>query len=97
MSHDEKTPGERMDQRERHVLLALTQDPFPWTIAELARDMDKEGHWTEDAVAALDAAGLVHRFVVLRPAREDQPEDRVEVVIPTRAARRLDELQGGPL
>lgn len=97
MSHDEQTPGERLDQHERHVLLALIQDPFPWTVAELARDMGKEGRWTEDAVAALDAAGLVHRFVVLRPAGENQREGRVEVVIPTRAARRLDELQGGPL
>jgi hypothetical protein len=97
MSHDEQTPGERMDQRERHVLLALTEDPFPWTVAELALDMGKEGRWVEDAVAALGAAGLVHRFVVLRLAGEDQPEERVEVVIPTRAARRLDELQGGPL
>jgi hypothetical protein len=97
MGHDEQAPGERMDERERHVLLALTEDPFPWTVAELARDMGKEGRWTEDAVAALDAAGLVHRFVVLRPAREDQREERVAMVIPTRAARRLDELQGGPL
>ena len=97
MSHDEQTPGERLDQYERHVLLALTQDPFPWTVAELTRDMGKEGRWTEDAVAALDAAGLVHRFVVLRPAREDQQDELVEVVIPTRAARRLDELQGEPL
>jgi hypothetical protein len=97
MSHDEQATGERLDQHERHVLLALIQDPFPWTVAELARDMGKEGRWAEDAVAALDAAGLVHRFVVLRPVGEDQREERVEVVIPTRAARRLDELQGGPL
>lgn len=97
MSHDEQTPDERLDRHERHVLLALLQDPFPWTVAELARDMGKEGGWTEDAVAALDAAELVNRFVVLRPAREDQPEERVEVVIPTRAARRLDELQGESL
>jgi uncharacterized protein YbjT (DUF2867 family) len=95
MSHDEQTPGERLDQRERHVLQALLQDP--WTVAELARDMGKEGRWTEDAVAALDAAGLVHCFVVLRPTGEDQPEERVEVIIATRAARRLDELQGEPL
>jgi DNA-binding MarR family transcriptional regulator len=97
MSHDEQTSGERLDQHERHVLLALIQDPFPWTVEELARDMGMEGRWTEDAVAALDAAGLVHRFVVLRPVGEDQREGRVEVVIPTRAARRLDELQGGAL
>jgi hypothetical protein len=97
MSHDEQASGERLDQHERHVLLALIQDPFPWTVAELARDMGKEGCWTENALAALDAAGLVLRFVVLRPASEDQREERVEVVIPTRAARRLDELQGGPL
>jgi hypothetical protein len=95
--NDGKTPIERMDRREQHVLLALIHDPFPWTVAELARDMGKEGRWTEDAVAALDAAGLVHRFVVLRPTREDQKEQRTEIVIPTRAARRLDELQGGPL
>lgn len=97
MSHDEQTPGERLDQRERHVLHALLHDPFPWTIAELARDMGNESRWTKDAVAALDAAGLVHRFVVLRPTGEHQPEERVEVVIATRAARRLDELQGEPL
>jgi hypothetical protein len=97
MSHDEQTPGEQLDQREKHVLHALIHDPFPWTVAELARDMGKEGRWTEDAVAALDAAGLVHRYVVLRRSREDQPEERMEVVIPTRAARRLDELQGEPL
>jgi hypothetical protein len=95
MGHDEQTPGERLDQREKHVLLALTEDPFPWTVEELARDMGREGCWAEDAVAALDAAGLVHRFVVLRPTREDQREERVEVIIPTRAARRSDELHGG--
>ena len=39
MSHDEQTPGERQDQREQRVLQALLQDPFPWTVAELARDM----------------------------------------------------------
>ncbi len=97
MSHDEQTPSERLDQREQQVVLALAEDQFPWTVAELARDMGKEGRWAEDAVAALDAAGLVHRFIVLRPAREGQREERVEVVIPTRATRRLDELQGGPL
>ena len=42
MSHDEQTPGERMDRREQHVLLVLIQDPFPWTVAELALDVARK-------------------------------------------------------
>lgn len=94
---DDERPGDRLDQRERHVLYAVIHDPFPWTVAELRRDMGKEGRFVSDAITALDAAGLVHRLLVRRPVSEHQAEQVEEVVIPTRAARRLDELQGGPL
>jgi hypothetical protein len=45
MSYDEQTPGERMDQREQHILLALTQDRSPgrsrsWRVSGLARDAE---------------------------------------------------------
>jgi hypothetical protein len=96
-SQDDETPGDRLDQRERHVLYAVIHDPFPWTVAELRRDMGTEGRFAEDAISALDAAGLVHRFLVHRPVGEHQAEETETVVSPTRAARRLDELQGGPI
>lgn len=80
VSSEEQTPGERMDRRERTVLHLLIQDPFPWMIEELGRELGDETS-TSDAVAALAGAGLVHRFG--------------EFVIPTRSARRSDELYEG--
>lgn len=80
VSSDEQTPGERMDRRERTVLHLLIQDPFPWTIEELGRELGDRAS-TSDAVATLAGAGLVHRFG--------------EFVIPTRSARRSDELHEG--
>jgi len=75
-----QTPGESMDRRERTVLYLLIQDPFPWTVEELGREVgDLRG--TSDAVAALVSTGHVHRFG--------------EFVIPTRSARRSDELYEG--
>jgi predicted transcriptional regulator len=64
---DDERPGDRLDQRERRVLFALIHDPFPWTVAELQRDMGTEGRFASDAITALDAAGLVHRLLVHRP------------------------------
>lgn len=54
-----QTVGERMDQRERMVLHMLHQDPVPWTVEELEREL---GEGTAVAVVALAGAGLVHRF-----------------------------------
>jgi hypothetical protein len=77
---DEQTLGERMDQRERMVLYMLFHDPFPWTAEELERELgSQEG--VDDAISSLAAAGLVRRLG--------------EFVIPTRAARRCDELYDG--
>lgn len=88
----EETPGERMDRRERLVLYMLFRDPFPWTIEEMGRELGDHGH-AVDAIAALATDGLVHRFTATAlPSK--QP---VEFVIPTRTARRSDELYGGAI
>jgi hypothetical protein len=98
-SDEEPTPGERMDAAEKDVLYTLIQDPFPWTVAELEREMGRGGGATTaaDAVSALDRAGLVHRFIVRRPSAEGVAEKTEVVVIPTRAARRSDELHEGAI
>ncbi len=74
--------GERMDRRDKSVLLNLFQDPFPWTIEEIGREMEDQDD-AVDSVARLAADGLVHRFE--------------RFVFPTRAARRSDELYEGAL
>jgi hypothetical protein len=81
-TRDEETPGERMDRREKTVLAMLFQDPFPWTVEEIGRELDSQKH-AVDSVASLAGAGLVHRLG--------------EFVFPTRAARRSDELHEGAL
>lgn len=86
--HDEQ-------QRERGVLRALIEDPAPWTVGELVRDAGPHGDGVTDAIAALEASGLVHRYVVSRRPGHGMPED--EIVFATRAARRADELSGGAL
>lgn len=86
-THDQ-TPGEKMDQREKGILNSLLTDPSLWTVGELVRDAGHHGTEVTDAIFALESAGLVHRFVVSR-IQGQEPE---EVVIPTRAARRSDEL-----
>ena len=80
-------PGERMDNTEREVLFLLYRDPFPWTVEELGRELGDLGN-AADAVTSLAAAGLLHRF----PAVARRDGSGPEFVIPTRAARRSDEL-----
>ncbi|HEV7564403.1 MAG TPA: hypothetical protein VGO31_00400 [Microbacteriaceae bacterium] len=75
-------PGERMDNSQRTVLLLLFDNRVPWTLDELGREL-KDHLEAVDAVSALAGAGLMHRL-----------ED---FVIPTRAARRSDELYEGAL
>lgn len=77
-----ETPGERMDTSEKTVLLVLSDDPVPWTVEELGRELKDTGD-AVDAVARLAGAGLAHRLG--------------DFVFPTRAARRSDELDDGAL
>lgn len=78
-----ETEGERLDQRQRTVLMLLFSDPSPWTVQELGRELEEE-RLAVDAVAELAGEGLVHRL----------GED---FVVPTRAARRADVLYEGSL
>lgn len=80
---DEETPGERLDQHQRTVLMLLFSDPFPWTVQELGRELGEE-RLAVDAIGELAGAGLVYRF-------------DGEFVVPTRAARRADVLYEGSL
>lgn len=59
----------------------MFSDPSPWTVQELGRELDGELR-AEDAVRELAGAGLVHRLVG-------------DFVVPTRAARRADDLHEG--
>jgi hypothetical protein len=86
---DEGTPGERMDRTERSILQLLLCDGFPWTVDELGRGLGDQGR-AVDAVASLAGDGLVHRVSAAPPDGEP-----VEFVVPSRAARRSDELYGG--
>jgi hypothetical protein len=79
---EEETPAERLDRRERSVLHLLLHDPFPWSVAELERELDSQGHAT-DAIRSLAGSGLIHRLG--------------DFVFPTRAARRADDLYQGAL
>jgi len=53
----DQTPGDRMDESERTVLLVLFHDPFPWTVEELGRELRDQGD-AIDAVGRLAGAGL---------------------------------------
>ena len=86
---DEETPGEQMDRTERSVLHRLLCDGFPWTVEELGRDLGDQRR-AVDAVASLAGDGLVHRFSVGLPGKVP-----VEFVVPSRSARRSDELYEG--
>lgn len=77
-----ETPAERLDRRERLILHLLLHDPFPWSVEELECELGNEGHAT-DAIRSLAGSGLTHRFG--------------DFVIPTRAARRSDDLYQGAL
>ncbi|MFZ2050427.1 MAG: hypothetical protein WAU69_05785 [Solirubrobacteraceae bacterium] len=62
-----------------HLLLS----PWPWTIEELAREIQEKNIDTADSVARLAETGLVHRLE--------------RFVFPTRTARRAEELRVGTL
>jgi hypothetical protein len=78
VDRDEETTADRLDQRQKTVLMLLFSDPSPWTVQELGRELHGE-QLAEDAVRELAGAGLVHRLVG-------------DFVVPTRAARRADDL-----
>lgn len=79
---DEERPGESERRGDKAVLANLFQDPFPWTVEEIGRELQDQDD-AVDSVARLAADGLVHRFG--------------EFVFPTRAARRSDDLHEGAL
>jgi hypothetical protein len=62
-----------------HLLLS----PWPWSLEELAREVQERDIDTADAVARLTETGLVHRLD--------------KFVFPTRTARRAEELRLGTL
>jgi len=75
-------PAEQADSLDKIVLLLLFDDRMPWTVDELGRELNSRLE-AADAVASLAGAGLVHRFG--------------DFVIPTRAARRSDEIFETPI
>ena len=77
---DDRAEVHPIDRREKEVLYLLFQDPHPWTLDELTREVGKEA---ETSVGALVGAGLLHRLG--------------DFVMPTRAARRSDELHEGAI
>ena len=83
VDRNEEMPGNRMDQRQKTVLMLLFDDPSPWSVQELGRELHDE-RLAVDAVAELAGAGLVHRL-------------GGDFVVPTRAARRADVLYEGSL
>ncbi|HLB21256.1 MAG TPA: hypothetical protein VK605_04060 [Solirubrobacteraceae bacterium] len=66
----------REDALDDEILRLLFSSPYPWTVAELARELGSGD--AEDGVGRLVGAGLAHRI-----------ED---FAFPTRAARRAREL-----
>ena len=66
-------------ERERAVLELMLDDPYPWTVDEIAREISGERLDAADAVARLQGSGLAHRLG--------------EFVFPTRAARRADTIE----
>jgi hypothetical protein len=85
--HEERSESLLLDvinQYERVVLMVLLGDEHPWTRAELEREVagtkGKPGD-VSTAINSLYTAGLVHLSG--------------ELVIPTRPARRMEELNPG--
>jgi hypothetical protein len=62
--------------------LMLGTHPWPWSISEIARELENEGN-AEDAVNRLTACGLLHRVG--------------DFVFPTRTAGRAAEIEVGTL
>jgi hypothetical protein len=76
------TPADQADGLDKIVLLLLFDDRMPWTVDELGRELNSRLE-AADAIASLAGAGLVHRLD--------------DFVIPTRAARRSDEIFEMPI
>lgn len=66
----------REDALDDELLRLLFSSPYPWTVAELTRELGDGG--AEDGLCRLAGAGLVHRIG--------------DFAFPTRAARRAREL-----
>jgi len=66
----------REDALDDELLRLLFNSPYPWTVAELARELGDDG--AEDGLRRLAGAGLVHRSG--------------DFAFPSRAARRAREL-----
>jgi hypothetical protein len=77
---DQETPAEREARGDNLILTLMLDEPYPWTVEEIGREIRDPGYAT-DAVSRLASAGLVHRLG--------------EFVYPTRTARRAAELQVG--
>lgn len=84
---DRQDGAERAIDEEQHdsavlSLMLCDGSGFPWTVEEIARTIGDRID-AVDAVRRLEAAGLVHRLG--------------DLVFPTLAARRADELSGGSI
>jgi hypothetical protein len=79
----ERADNEAIDEHTELVILTLLLEPgepAQWSLAELGRELG-DALQASDAVASLEAAGLVRRSA--------------DLVTPTRAARRFSRLIGG--
>jgi hypothetical protein len=77
-----ETVAEREDRTDKVVLMLLCESSFPWSVEEIARELQDESR-TADAVRRLTEVGLAHRLG--------------DFVFPTRTARRADEIDVGTI
>jgi hypothetical protein len=75
---EQTTSGLRERDYQRAVFELLLCHEGLWTVGEIVRELSSPELGVIDAIAALEAAGLVHRYA--------------DVVFATRAARRSDEI-----